>query len=77
MIQQSTAIVHVKVTGSSAGSAGKDIYTYYQLQVIENPEIGVRSNPTQTLTVAVPGGRREGSGRWWPALRCSRPVRNT
>lgn len=52
MIQQSTAIVRVKVTGSSAAFRGKDIYTYYQLQVIEN----MKAVSPQSLAVAVPGG---------------------
>lgn len=60
MIQQSTAIVRVKVTGSSAEFRGKDIYTYYQLQVIENMKSASASNPTQSLTVAVPGGAARG-----------------
>ena len=54
MIQQSTAIVRVKVTGSSAAFRGKDIYTYYQLQVIENMK------STSPLAVAVPGGVARG-----------------
>lgn len=52
MIQQSTAIVRVTVTGSSAAFRGKDIYTYYQLQVIEN----MKAVSPQALAVAVPGG---------------------
>ena len=56
MIQQSTAIVRVQVTGSSSAFRGKDIYTYYQLQVIENMKSASASNMTQSLAVAVPGG---------------------
>jgi hypothetical protein len=52
MIQQSTAIVRVQVTGSSAAFRGKDIYSYYQLQVIEN----MKAVSPQSLAVAVPGG---------------------
>jgi hypothetical protein len=52
MIQQSTAIARVKVTGSSAAFRGKDIYTSYQLQVIEN----MKAASPQSLAVAVPGG---------------------
>jgi len=55
MIQQSTSIVRVTVTGSSAAFRGKDIYTYYQLQVIENMKPPT-SNMPQSLAVAVPGG---------------------
>jgi hypothetical protein len=56
MIQQSTTIVRVKVTGSSAAFRGKDIYTSYQLQVIESMKSGSTSSTTQSLAVAVPGG---------------------
>src|SRR5580693_4961934 len=52
MIQQSTAIVRATVTGSSAALRGKDIYTYYQLQVTEN----MKAASPQSLAVAVPGG---------------------
>src|SRR5580700_6547674 len=60
MIQQSTAIVRVKVTGSSAAFRGKDIYTSYQLQVIENMKSGSTSSMPQSLSVAVPGGAAGG-----------------
>src|SRR5271168_3502515 len=33
MIRQSTAIVRAKVLGSHAETRGRDIYTYYKLQV--------------------------------------------
>jgi hypothetical protein len=56
MIRQSTAIVRVTVTGSSAAFRGKDIYTNYQLQVIENMKSASASNMPQSLSVAVPGG---------------------
>jgi hypothetical protein len=56
MIQQSTAIVRVKVTGSNAAFRGKDIYTYYQLQVIEN----LKATSPQQVTVAIPGGSARG-----------------
>jgi len=56
MIQQSTAIVRVKVTGSSVAFRGKDIYTYYQLQVIEN----MKGASPQSLAVALPGGSAGG-----------------
>lgn len=53
MAQQSTAIVRARVIGSHAGthgSHGTDIYTYFQLQVIETWK-------GQAMTeVAVPGG---------------------
>ncbi len=54
MIQQSTAIVRAKVTGSSSAFRGQDIYTYYQLQILEAVKPGGQTS-TQT-EVAVPGG---------------------
>jgi hypothetical protein len=57
MIQKSTAIVHVKVTGTrGAFRGGTDIYTYYQLQVMESWK-GLNAQP---LEVAVPGGVARG-----------------
>ncbi len=50
LITQSTAIVRVKVTGESQGLRGRDIYTYYQLQVLET----LKGAPQ--ASVAVPGG---------------------
>jgi hypothetical protein len=50
MIQQSTAIVRARVTGSHAGMRAGNIYTYFQLQVVENWK-GQR-----VTEVAVPGG---------------------
>ncbi len=56
MIQQSTAIVRAKVTGSASGFVGRDVYTYYQLQVTEN----LKSSSPASLQVAVPGGVARG-----------------
>ncbi len=56
MIRQSTGIVRAKVTGSSAAYRGLDIYTYYQLQVVETLKAGAPQN----LTVAIPGGAARG-----------------
>lgn len=57
MIQQSTAIVHVKVSGSSAMLRGRNIYTVYALNVIET----LKSGPNGALnSVAVPGGTLNG-----------------
>ncbi len=50
LIAQSTAIVRVKVTGASATLRGRDIYTYYQFQVLETLK------GTPQAAVAVPGG---------------------
>jgi hypothetical protein len=52
MIQQSTAIVRAKVTGSSTAFRGQDIYTYYQLQILETVKAGGQAQ----TEVAVPGG---------------------
>ncbi len=51
MIQQSTAIVRVKVAGSTATMRGRNIYTLYQLTVLETLK-----NGPDTGSVAVPGG---------------------
>jgi len=52
MIRQSTAIVRVRITGSSAARRGSDIYTYYRLDVLETLE----ASATPPSEVAVPGG---------------------
>jgi len=56
MIRQSTGIVRAKVTGSYAAYLGRDIYTYYQLQVTETLKAGA----AQSVTVAIPGGTAKG-----------------
>lgn len=56
MIHQSTAIVRAKVTGSSSAFRGQDIYTYYQLEILETLKPGAAAQ-TQ---VAVPGGTAAG-----------------
>jgi len=59
MIVKSTTIVHAKVTASSGTFRGVDVYTLYQLQVIETLKpLGVQ-NATR-LEVAVPGGTAKG-----------------
>jgi len=55
MIRQSTAIVRAKVTGSSSTLRGRNIYTYYQFQVLE----ALKSGGALTQ-VAVPGGIANG-----------------
>src|SRR5215469_12983326 len=50
MIQQSTAIVHVKITSSSSAMRGRSVFTFYQLQTIETLK------GTAAADVAVPGG---------------------
>lgn len=59
MIQQSTSIVRAKVTGSRGAYRGAEIYTYYQLQILETvkPSSGQAGMQTE---IAVPGGVASG-----------------
>lgn len=52
MIQQSTGIVRARVVRSFAANRGADIYTHYQMEVLED----LKGTPGQTVDVAVPGG---------------------
>jgi hypothetical protein len=55
MIQQSTSIVRATVTASSGAFRGRDIYTYYQIQILETVKPG--SGPASPqMQIAVPGG---------------------
>ena len=56
MAQKSTAIVRARVTGSHAVTRGADIYTYFQLQVLET----WKSSGQASTEVAVPGGVVDG-----------------
>ncbi len=64
MSQKSTAIVRARVTGSHSVSRGAgraaDIYTYYQLQVLETWKSPGPAHPLVTTEVAVPGGVANG-----------------
>jgi hypothetical protein len=63
MARKSTAIVRARVTGSHAGTRGThgtDIYTYFELQVIETWKSAGHTNEQPTTEVAVPGGAFEG-----------------
>lgn len=64
MSQKSTAIVRAKVTGSHSVSRGAgrgaDIYTYYQLQVLETWKSPDLAHRLITTEVAVPGGVADG-----------------
>jgi hypothetical protein len=64
MAQQSTAIVRARVIGSHAGSHagthGTNIYTYFELQVIETWKSSGQINAQKTTEVAVPGGAFDG-----------------
>jgi len=54
MIRKSTAIVRARITGSHSAARGGSIYTYFQLQVLENWK-GLAGTSAAT-EVAVPGG---------------------
>ena len=56
MAQKSTSIVRARVTGSHAGTLGSNIYTYFQLQVLET----WKSSGQSSTEVAVPGGVADG-----------------
>jgi len=58
MIAQSTAVVHAKVTGSRVALRGQDIWTFYQLQVMDTLKAGQSSS--SSVEVAVPGGAMQG-----------------
>jgi hypothetical protein len=52
LILQSTAIVRARVTGTRTAAIGKDIYTYYQLQVSDT----LKKGAILPAEFAVPGG---------------------
>jgi hypothetical protein len=52
LILQSTSIVRARITGSRSVVAGRDIYTYYQLEVSET----LKQTGILPAEVAVPGG---------------------
>lgn len=52
LILQSTSIVRAKITGSRTAAVGKDIYTYYQLQVSDT----LKKGAILPVEFAVPGG---------------------
>ena len=52
LITQSTAIVRARIPGSRSAAIGRDIYTYYQLQVSET----LKQGAILPAEVAVPGG---------------------
>ena len=57
MAEKSTAIVRARVVGSSGVLRGADVYTVYQIQVVEHWKGS--GSPVQ---VAVPGGVAGGDG---------------
>lgn len=60
MAQKSTAIVRARVAGSHAGTRGTNIYTFFELQVIETWKSSGQINSQNTIEVAVPGGAFDG-----------------
>jgi hypothetical protein len=52
LILQSTSIVRAKITGSRTGAVGKDIFTYYQVQVSDT----LKKGAILPAEFAVPGG---------------------
>ncbi len=56
MSQQSAAVVRARVTGSHTAVRGNDIYTYFQLQLVET----WKSSGQPVTEVAVPGGVANG-----------------
>jgi hypothetical protein len=56
MIQKSTSVVRARVGGSYTAMVGRDIYTYYRLQVSET----WKGQSATDLEVAVPGGALRG-----------------
>lgn len=64
MIRQSTGIVRARVTGSRGALRGRNIYTYYRLQVLEtaksDPALAGNHNGRHEIEVAVPGGSANG-----------------
>jgi hypothetical protein len=53
MSQKSTAIVRARVVGSSGVLRGADVYTLYQIEIVENWKGNGKPVPVQ---IAVPGG---------------------
>jgi hypothetical protein len=61
MINQSTAIVRGRITGSYAAARGPVIYTFYQLQVTDRWK-----GTTRSMDVALPGGAANGLVQSFP-----------
>jgi hypothetical protein len=53
MTRKSTAIVRAKVVGTSGILQGADVYTVYQIEIVENWKGAGKPNPER---IAVPGG---------------------
>ena len=52
LILQSTSIVRARITGTRSAAVGRDIYTYYQLQVSDT----LKKGAILPAEIAVPGG---------------------
>jgi hypothetical protein len=62
MINQSTAIVRARVTGSYAAARGPVIYTFYQMQVVDS----WKGKSQAAVEVALPGGTANGYRQSFP-----------
>jgi hypothetical protein len=62
MINQSTAIVRVRISGSYAAARGPVIYTFYQAQVVDR----WKGAPQASMDVAIPGGTANGLRQTFP-----------
>jgi len=60
MAQKSTAIVRARVTGSHSGMRGANIYTFFELQVMETWKSSGQTPGLTTTEVAIPGGVADG-----------------
>ena len=62
MINQSTAIVRARVTGSYGATRGQIIYTFYQAQVTDR----WKGSGQGTVEIALPGGTANGYRQSFP-----------
>jgi len=62
MINQSTAIVRARISGSYAAARGPVIYTFYQAQVVDR----WKGTSQGTVEVALPGGTANGLRQAFP-----------
>jgi len=60
MARQSTSIVRARVTGSHSAYKGSEIYTYFQLQVLETWKSAPQTTSRAATEVAIPGGAVNG-----------------
>jgi len=60
MARQSTSIVRARVSGSRSAYKGSEIYTYFQLQVLETWKSAPQTTNRVATEVAIPGGAVDG-----------------